>query len=136
MNCLIKENIVKNILIALCMVPVYPLTREYIYSFTRLPLDLPLAGDTLIAISILSVMACFGNFAFSYRYVNMNDSVQRYIAHITTFMLMWLMGISLIFTSLLMQLLVGYFVVIDIALLILYLAIVCYDFSDLLNAIK
>jgi len=49
---------------------------------------------------------------------------------------MWLMGISLIFTSLLMQLLVGYFVVIDIALLILYLAIVCYDFSDLLNAIK
>ncbi|MFC1691849.1 hypothetical protein ACFL0W_06745, partial [Nanoarchaeota archaeon] len=95
-----------------------------------------IAGNFLLAISIISVIACFGNFSFTYGAVQSKQVFERYLAHFVTAFLMLVIGISLIFTSRLIFILVGRFLVIDFTLILLFLACMGYDFWDLLRAKK
>lgn len=100
---------------------------------STLIVDKSSAGDIIVAMSLIAVIGCFGNFAFTYEKMNQNKIFERYLAHITSALLMFVIGVSLIFTSLLINILMGHFILIDITLVLLYLACIGYDLWDLLK---
>lgn len=126
------ENIVKNIVVLLLLVPAYFHIQSTFSPGTFL--DKSVLGSVLVAVSILSVTACFGNFSFTYERVKQKDTASRLLAHLTTGLLMLLIGLSLEMTSAIMGLLMGKFLIFDVSLAVLYLASVLYDFWDLKRA--
>lgn len=133
MKNVLWENIAKNVVIVLLLVPAYLSIESYL-SNSNFVSDKSVLGSILVAVSILAVTACFGNFAFTYEKVEHNSLVSRWLAHLTTGLLMFLIGLSLEMTSLLANLLVGDFVIFNLSLLILYIASILYDFWDLKRA--
>lgn len=129
MKNVIVENIIKNILILLLLVPAYYHIQS-VFSPSAF-LDKSVLGSVLVAVSILSVTACFGNFAFTYERVRQRETASRLLAHATTGLLMLLIGLSLEMTSVIVGLLIGKFLIFDASLVILYSASVLYDFWDL-----
>jgi hypothetical protein len=130
-----KENLVKNILLIILLVLLYSPIQSYILR-GGLVSDKTSAGSILIAVSIIAILAAFGNFEFKYDKVNLNKTAQRYFAHIITGILMFVMGVSMIMTGILISLIMGHFVLIDITLLLLYIACIGYDFWDLVSGEK
>ena len=129
MKNLVRENLIKNILLVVVLALLYPLIQDFLIS-SKLAIDNSSAGSIIVVTSIIAVTACFGNFAFTYEKINIKDSFQRYLAHFTTGLFMLVMAISLIFTAILTKMIMGYFILIDITLIILYLACIGYDFWD------
>lgn len=129
MEKILLENIIKNVLLAVILIFTYAPIDAYLQT-TNIVTDLPLAGDILVAVSILIVTACFGNYAFTYEKTKKNHR-SRFLAHATTFVLMLLLGLAIEMTSVLSHFLVGHFFMFDFALLLLYVATVLYDFWDL-----
>lgn len=127
------ENLAKNILILLLLIPTYLETNSFLTS-SSFSSDKSVIGSLLVAVSILAVTACFGNFAFTYEKVDERRLSSRLLAHFTTGSLMLLIGMSLEITSLLTNLLVGNFVIFNLSLMILYMTSVLYDFWDLKRA--
>lgn len=130
MKKLIRENLFKNAILLIVLALSYLPIKNFLFS-TELVTDKPLAGDLLVAISIIAVTACFGNFAFTYEKIKARSVGERLLAHVTTGLLMLLIGLALEMTAVLSEILIGNFVILDISLIILYLASVCYDFWDL-----
>lgn len=130
------ENVTKNIFIIIFLFLLIGPIKDYLINNTNLSADAPLAGDTLVAISILAVVACFGNFAFTYEKIHFKSFFERMLGHSITGIVMIIIGISLIFTSILLYFLIGDFIVINLLLVLLYLSMVIYDFWDLLRAIR
>jgi hypothetical protein len=126
----LQENIIKNVLIVVVLIFCYESIDTFLAN-TALANDPPLAGDLLVAVSILAVTACFGNFAFTYEKIDIKNGTHRLIAHTTTGLLMLLIGISLEMVAVLSRFLIGNFYFFDVSLLILYTASVLYDFWDL-----
>jgi hypothetical protein len=132
MQKIIKENLAKNIILVILLALLYSPIQIYLLN-SNLVNDLPLAGDILVAVSVIAVIACFGNFAFTYEKIHSRSVAQRLLAHFTTGLLMLIIGISLIFASVLVAMIMGQFIIFDIILLGLYVACVGYDFWDLLR---
>lgn len=130
MNRTLLENILKNVLIVALLIPCYYVIENYFFYSGRV-FDPTIVGNTLISVGILAVIACFGNFAFTYEKVHEADLQSRTLAHLTTGLLMLLIGVALELTSVLTRLLIGNFLVYDLSLFGLYLASVLYDFWDL-----
>jgi len=128
----IKENIWKNLILIILLVLVYfPINNFLINSSSTI--ESALAGDILLVASIIAVIACFGNFAFTYEKVASEKFSHRMLGHFTTSLLMLIIGISLIFISILITSMMGRFIIMDATLLLLYVACVSYDFWDLLR---
>jgi hypothetical protein len=125
-----RDNIIKNLTIIFVLIITY-LPIGNVISKSSIAQDKASLGSLLVAISILSVTACFGNFAFTYEKVEIKNNQSRILAHITTGLLMLLIGLSLVMTSFVIELLMGKFIIFNISLIILYFASVCYDFWDL-----
>jgi len=89
----------------------------------------------LVAVGLISVVACFGNFSFTYEKVDVENPSERYMAHITTSLLMFVIGISLIFTGFLVNIIMES-AMIWMAAACLYSASVLYDFWDLFRIHK
>ena len=132
MERILKENIIKNIILIVLLVLLISPINEFLLN-NKLFEDVYLAGDVLVAMSIIAVIACFGNFAFSYEKINPKNVYQRYLAHITTGLLMFIIGVSLIFTSILISFIMGYFFLVDLILSLLYLSCMGYDFWDVMR---
>jgi hypothetical protein len=98
--------------------------------------DKATAGNILIAVSIIAVLAAFGNFAFKYDKVDLENTFKRYFAHFVTGLFMFVMGVSMIMTMILIDLMMGHFILLDITLGLLYFACVGYDFWDLISGEK
>lgn len=130
MRQIFLENIVKNLLLLGVLIFLYPKIGQY-FSTTELVNDKALAGNVLVAISILAVIACFGAFAFTYETVNKKSLFARYLAHITTGLLMFIIGISLEMSAYLAEFLIGKFWILNLSWLGLYIATIGYDFWDL-----
>ncbi|MBU2542019.1 hypothetical protein KJ785_00465 [Patescibacteria group bacterium] len=129
MTKIAKENLIKNLLIILLLIIFYfPIKNCLLVS--NLVTDTASAGDILVATSILAVIACFGNFAFTYEKIKINNNFEKYLAHVTTGLLMLVIGISLILTSILTSFIMGHFFVIDLVLIMLYIACIGYDYLD------
>ncbi|MFH1256086.1 MAG: hypothetical protein V1494_02225 [Candidatus Diapherotrites archaeon] len=132
MQRILKENLVKNTLLIVILAFLYFPINDYLLN-SGLALDKDLAGNFLIAMGIVAVTACFGNFSFTYEKINNENTFQRYFAHLTTGLLMLVIGVSIIFTGILMSFIIGSFIVINFSLIALYLACIGYDFWDLLR---
>lgn len=129
----LKEVLGKNVLLIILLSLLYsPIVR--FLSSSAMASDKVAASAILTAVSMISVIACFGNFAFTYEKVRIRRALQRYLAHCTTGLLMLIIGITLIMTHALMRLIAGRFMIMDGTLLLLYLACVCYDVWDVLRA--
>jgi hypothetical protein len=124
------DNVIKNLIISFILALSYNPISETITS-SPIAIDKASLGSLLVAISILSVTACFGNFAFTYEKVQFKSMESRIVAHITTGLLMLLIGLTLEMTSVTIWLLMGNFFVFNLSLFILYIASVFYDFWDL-----
>ena len=122
-----KENLWKNTFIVIVLAFLYFPIQNYLIN-SNLVNDMGAAGNILVAVSIIAVIACFGNFAFTYEKMDRGNIIHRYIAHITTGLLMLVIGISLIFTSILIEFIMGDFIIIDVTLLLIYIACIGYDF--------
>lgn len=130
MKNILWENVIKNIIVIFVLFIAYSQIHSFLFSsdFTQ---DKSVIGSLLVVVSILAVTACFGNFAFTYEKIKRDKPAHRLLAHITTGLLMFLIGLSLELTSVLAKLLVGNFYILDLGFLILYVASVLYDFWDL-----
>lgn len=128
MKNILLENLVKNVLIVLTLLYTYSQINLF---FANTVLDKSVAGSLLTAVSILVVTACFGNFAFTYEKVDQRNFASRLLAHLTTGLLMLLIGLSLEMTSGLSRILIGDFPIFNLSLLILFVASILYDFWDL-----
>ncbi len=136
MEKIIKENLIKNVILVILLVFLYFSIQNYLVN-SNLKTDKALAGNILVAVSIIAVTACFGNFAFTYEKINPKNVFERYLAHTTTGLLMLIIGISLIFADILFTFTMGHFVLVDVTFILLYIANIGYDFWDLLkNKIK
>lgn len=123
----------KNIIVITLLIPAY-FNIENFLSTSSFRSDTGTIGSLLVAVSILAVTACFGNFSFTYEKVKHHGYSSRLLAHVTTGLLMLLIGISLEMTSLLSSLLIGTFPIFNLSLLILFVASILYDFWDLNRA--
>ncbi len=124
------ENLAKNIVVFLLLIPAYSAVNTFLTA-SSIVTDKSIVGSLLVAVSILAVTACFGNFAFTYEKVRREHLLSRLLAHTTTGLLMFLIGLSLEMTSVLASLLIRDFVIFDISLLLLFIGSILYDFWDL-----
>ncbi len=127
------ENAIKNIIVLVFLALSYSYIQESLYE-SSVASDNAVLGSLLVAVSILAVTACFGNFAFTYEKVEHASFGWRLFAHTTTGVLMLLIGLSLEMTSVIAHLLVGSFFIFDLSLVLLYVASILYDFWDLKRA--
>jgi len=133
MKSIYWENLAKNIIILLILIPTLSSIQSFIYS-SSLMLDKGVVGSILAVVSIIAVTACFGNFAFTYEKVAHKNLSSRLLAHTTTGLFMFLIGLSLEMTAVLTSLLIGNFPIFNLSLVVLYAACVLYDFWDLKRA--
>lgn len=126
---LIKENIVKNILILFFSILFYfPLSR----ALTQIqPTQL---SDFLLILSMFIVAICFANFTFTYEKSNIIITSQRMFSHFVTFIFMLLL--ALLLEALIIS--VGFvypplYSIIFVFSTLIYLSVVLYDFWDLLR---
>lgn len=132
MNKILWENVAKNIILLPILIFAYSEIQKF---FATSPvLDNSVVGSMLVAVSILAVTACFGCFAFTYEKVEVSSYRWRLWAHLTTGVLMLLIGLSLEMTSLFARFLIGDFYIFNLSLVLLYISIVLYDFWDLKRA--
>lgn len=124
------ENIVKNVILLAVLVPFYTSIRDFL-STSEAATDKGLAGNLLIIVSIVAVTACFGNFAFTYERVAAHNFLQRILAHMTTGLLMFIIGLALEMSAVLSHLLIGNFAALEFCWLSLYVGSVLFDFWDL-----
>ncbi len=129
-NSLIKVNFIKNILILLAAVFIYPVISD---SLTSIKADQ--MNDFLLIVSILLVTVCFANFAFTYEKSNLQARSGKLLAHSATgvFMLLTVfllesidVAVKAVYPSL-------YFLVLGFSIM-LYVGVVLYDFWDLMRA--
>src|SRR3989344_2122190 len=98
MKKFVVENIVKNLLIIIILISVYESSRIFLIS-SPIVSDKQALGSLLTAVTILAMIACAGNYTFTYEKVNLRNTMSRIMAHTTTGLLMLLLGLSLGMTS-------------------------------------
>lgn len=123
------ENLIKNLLVFGLLILAYFHIENFFYSVPNI--DTTTLTNILGAVGILSVISCFGNFAFTYEDLERKNPISRLIAHSTTGFLMLVIGLSLEMTSVIVKLLIGNFFIFNLSIVILYIACVLYDFWDL-----
>lgn len=127
---IIQENLIKNLLVIICIILFYPSIKEGI-------LGVPIGSITslLSIISILIMTACFANFAFSYGKIKIHLNSTRYLAHGATFLFMLI--VAFLLESLSIAIGIAYPSIYIIALVfsvLLYISIIFFDFLDLFRA--
>jgi sensor histidine kinase YesM len=132
MERIIKENLLKNLILIVLLALLYGPIDNYLLN-SNLAADKQSAGNILVATSIIAVIACFGAFAFTYEKINAKKSYARFLAHFTTGLLMLIIGITLIFTTILSSFIMGSFILFNIIAVLLYIAVMGYDLWDLLR---
>lgn len=130
----IRENLIKNVLIAIALIFFGGQIQAYIQSSEFLNIDS--VGSVLTAVSMISVLAAFGNFGFEYTKLDLKIPFYRYFAHIVTGILLFVIGVSLIMAWQLLAFIMGPHILMEITLLLLYIACVGYDHWDLNAALR
>lgn len=126
---LIKENLIKNLLVIICAAFGYGFIVDSVGG-----VDVLQSGNLFSIISMLLVVVCFANFAFTYEKSKMNSLYSRLLSHACTFILFLLLAYLLIalvtsvkvFMPSLNSLTIWFSVLI-------YVAVVLYDFWDVLR---
>ena len=130
-----RENLIKNVILLIVLnILIIPIQLYLDSSYLKDGSQEP--GSLLTAVSIISVLAAFGNFGFKYDKIALQIPIYRYFAHILTGLLLFVIGVCMIITWKTIALMYRNFLLLDISLFLLYLACVGYDFWDLLMACK
>lgn len=132
MKNIFRDNLIKNTIVLAVLIGAFGPIRQAL-THASIPLDAGSVGSLLVAVSILGVTACFGNFAFTYEKIESRSKELFVLAHVTTGLLMLVIGMSLEMTSVLVELLMGKFILFDLSLGVLYIASVLYDFWDVMR---
>lgn len=126
---LIKENIVKNILILFFSILFY---SPLLQALTQIqPTQL---SDFLLILSMFIVAICFANFTFTYERSNLLLVSQRLFSHFVTFIFMLLL--ALLLEALIISVGSVYpslYQIIFIFSVLIYLSVALYDFWDILR---
>ena len=129
---LIKENLVKNVLILILLGFSYGLLSR-----SLLAVDLDKISDFLTIISILLVAVCFATFAFSYEYSDIADSRIRFFSHAATSVFIILIGLLLLALTLSVNFVYpSLYSSVLLFSALLYLGVIFYDFWDILRALR
>lgn len=124
---IVWENIFKNGLILVIILATWPSISNKVSSLANLGFD-----NLLTVLSILLVTVCFANFAFSYENSFMESFGVRLISHLATFLFLlltaWLIIVLYEVVRISFPTLAHPALIFSI---LLYLAIVLYDFWDL-----
>ncbi len=131
MEAFLRDNILKNIVVLIISLFFFQQLHTFMTTNTALNSNVSITGNILIATSIIAVIACFGNFAFTYEKVSPHKKAQSLFAHFTTGLFMLIIAISLFITKELFIIMLGHFFVLDLFLILVYLSCVFYDFWDL-----
>lgn len=126
---LIKENILKNILIIVIAAVLYPVFSDNLNTITAADMN-----NFLLVISMLLVTVCFADFAFTYEKSKLQTTKGKLLSHSAVFIFMLL-------TALLLEVMViavkivypSLHAMIFLFTLLLYIGIILYDFWDLLR---
>lgn len=130
---LVRETAAKNLVLLTTLAAAYPSVAGFLRD--AVPRSGPgTAGSLLVAVSILAVIACFGNFAFSYEYVDLRHAGWRYLAHATSGILMLVIGLSLEICAVLTSLVIGSFPLLEASWALLYVASALDDVLDVHRA--
>ena len=132
MREILKENVLKNMIVLLVLALLYTPIENYLTNST-LSTDKATTGSVLVAAQTIVMIACFGAFAFTYEKINAKKNSHRLLGHLTTGILMLIIGMCLIFTRTLLGFLIGASFLIDLILVLLYLACIGFDFWDILK---
>lgn len=124
------ENYTKNVILLVALAHSFPQIEEFLQA-SAAGRDKGMAGTLLLAVSIVAVTACFANFAFTYERVAAQVFWQRMLAHVTTALLMFLIGIALEMSAVLSNMIIGRFFYLEFCWVALYIASVLFDFWDL-----
>lgn len=132
MKKILIENILKNIFVLVVLAFTFVYVDDFLHSVPNIVNDQITNQVLILFISIISAAACTGNFAFTYEKINSFSRFQRLLAHLTTGLLMLVIGVSFEMVSVLVKLMIGQqFIILDLSLLALYVASILYDFWDL-----
>ncbi len=126
---LIWENVWKNLLVLVTVALFAPYIQKSLHT-----LDLNNGGNFLLIISTLLVTVCFANFGFTYKDSAKEQASVLMLSHVATFCFLLLMAILLLTMSLGIAIIYPAMGTLFSALsILLYVAIVLYDFWDLLR---
>lgn len=115
----------KNILIHLILVPFYFFTKSEI---ALIPID---KLDTLLLfVGLIVIAPITSNFIYSYK--NADEPLARTWGHITTFFSMLVIGILFMTLDVLLVLMIGDVLVFRLTLILFWISVVTFDFSDYL----
>lgn len=129
---ILHENLLKNFFVIVLLVLLFYPIQSFLLN-NQLLNDKIAAQSIIISMSLISVIACFGMFTFTYEKINVKSGYQRALGHFTTGIMLLIVGICLIFSDVLLTMLMGSFIVVHFMLVLLYLACVGFDFWDLLR---
>lgn len=127
LEIIVKENLIKNLIVAVCVFLFYPNLQRSISG-----VSVESIGGLLSVISILIVTVCFANFAFTYEKININSLGSRLLAHSATFL--FLLIIALLLESMVISIGIAYPSLYSVSIIfsvLLYISVILYDFWDL-----
>lgn len=127
---LVWENVWKNALVVVVVLLSAPVVRTSLESIDKINVN-----DFLLAVSILLVTVCFANFAFTYKDSQSRAGDVRLLSHAATFLFLLLTALLLLTMS------IGVGIaypamgsLFSVFSTLLYIAVMLYDFWDILRA--
>lgn len=125
-NSYVKENVVKNILILVVAIFVYPFISSSLAQIKPEQIN-----DFLLVISMLLVTVCFANYAFTYEKSKIETKYGRLLAHFATGVYMLLTAFLLESIVIAVEAVYPFFhgIIFGFSIL-LYVGVVLYDFWD------
>ena len=124
----LRENIIKNIILIVLLTVMFLPLQGFFESVSDTS-----HNSILLVTSLLIMAALFANYAFKYRDLGLKNIRVRILGHVTTFLVMLLIGILLEITVIVTNLVVRMFAwpIVLIALLF-FVSTILYDFWDFL----
>ena len=126
---LIRENLIKNLLVIILSIFAYKFIATAVGG-----VEMSQSSNLLSLISMLLVVVCFANFAFTYEKSRMNTFGLRLVSHLCTFLLLLLLVFLLFGLISAVKIFIPSLYILTIWFsALIYLTVVLYDFWDLLR---
>lgn len=127
MGKILIENTAKNILILILLYAFYQPIVE-LYS----KIDATHYDSLLTTVTLLIMAALFADYAFTYGHSKMESTINRWLSHIITFLIMLCTGVMLESVVILLRLKTGMDIwVMTFVSIAFYISLVLYDYWDI-----
>ncbi len=120
------KNVIKHILLVLVLAFAYFLIQK---EFSTIQ-DKETIQTLILFVGLVLVAPLFAVFQFSYAFTNSKKGREVFVSHTTTFLAILVVGLLIEMIDVLFVMMVGNLLTFRITILLLYLAIIGYDFWD------